>query len=261
MVDTARRLRVFVAPGSLDSVEVGTTLLLTDDAHHYLSRVRRVRAGAGLILFDGDGVEANGVIVSMTGARIVVEMESPCRFQPTPACSIHIAPALIKGERMDVCIQKLVELGVSSVAPIATEHTVVRLRGERADKRQKRYIDIARDAARQSGRATVPTVHPIRDIDTLLRDCGREAHDAQTLRVILSVRERDRRLRDVLPSGPPRSVWVMVGPEGGFSEREVEYAQRCGFVSVGLGRHVLRADTACIAVVAALQYAFSDLGG
>lgn len=240
--------RLFVDP-RLQPLHAGSHVVDGDD-HHYLFRVRRLRAGSQVTLFDGAGHEAAATVASVTADQAVLTVEPPRQVTQQRTCHVIMMPALIKGERMDFCIQKLVELGVGEIAPVCTERTVVRLSGERAQRRHDRFVDIARDAARQSLRATVPEIRDIVDLDVAM---GRVAE--VPLKLILWPREQERSLGQVVAAGLPPAVCALIGPEGGFTPDEVERSVAAGFEPVGLGPQVLRAETAALAVAAVLAFA------
>lgn len=244
--------RLFVDPHALRA----GSLVLDGDAHHYLFRVRRLRPGSVVTLFDGAGCEADATVTSVAGDRAVLTVEPARPVSPARTCRVTVMPALIKGERMDYCIQKLVELGVAEIAPVCTARTVVRLSGERAQRRHERFMDIARDAARQSRRATVPE---IRDIVALDEALGRVA--AVPLKLLLWPREQERSLRQVVAAPLPQAVCALIGPEGGFTPDEVERAVAAGFEPVSLGPQILRAETAALAVAAVLAFAAPEHRG
>ncbi|WP_428268780.1 RsmE family RNA methyltransferase [Haliangium sp.] len=236
--------RLFVLPERL----VAGALAVRGADHHYLFRVRRLRPGARLTLFDGAGHEADAVVRAVGADEAELAVDLP-RQVPIPAgCRLIVMPALIKGERMDFCVQKLVELGVAEIAPVRTARTVVKLSGERAARRRQRFLDIARDAARQSRRADVPAIHDIADLDVAL------ARVAEVpLRLVAWTHERGRLLGEVLAAPIPAAACVLIGPEGGLAPDEIERAVDAGFVPVGLGPRVLRAETAAVAVAAAFS--------
>lgn len=238
--------RLFVDPQALRA----GSLVVDGDDHHYLFRVRRLRPGSAVTLFDGAGREAEATVTSVSGDHAVLALEEPRKVAPAHACRVILMPALIKGERMDFCVQKLVELGVSEIAPVCTARTVVRLSGERARRRQERFVEIARDAARQSRRATVPEIHDIVELDQALRRVAEVP-----LKLLLWPREQERLLHQVVAAPLPRAVCALIGPEGGLTPDEVERAVAAGFAPVGLGPQVLRAETAAVAVAAVLAFA------
>lgn len=256
--DDSRRARIgrrlWVAPGSLAAGSRELSRADDADAYHYLCRVRRARPGEAVVLFDGRGQEAVAVVRAIDSQRALLDVQAPVDVAEAPACRVTLAPALIKGERMDECIHKLVELGVSRIAPVITERTVVRLEGERARKREQRFRDIARDAVRQSQRAVTPDIQPIATLADFLAE-----REPCALDLMASTVAGARPLAEVLPEAAPPSVCVLIGPEGGFEAGELEACRRAGFAGVGLGRYILRADTAAVAVLAALKAAYGEL--
>jgi 16S rRNA (uracil1498-N3)-methyltransferase len=243
--------RLFVEPAALGP---GTHVVSGAD-HRYLFRVRRLRAGDRLTLFDGAGREAEAEVRSVRAQDAVLAVGAPRLAQALPRCRLTVIQALIKGERMDWCVQKLVELGVDAIVPVHTERTVVKLDPERARKRRARFTEIARDAARQSRRARTPEVHEVVGLDQAL------AMATDTLKLVLWVGESGRGLRAALPDPPPASACLLIGPEGGFTDDEIERATRAGFTTVGMGPHILRAETAAVAAIAVVAAAFGQLGG
>lgn len=245
--------RLYVDPGTLQR---GSRLISGDD-HHYLFRVLRLRVGSQVVLFDGAGLEASATVEAIDGTSATVAVAEP---QPAPARDVNpfhliVAPALIKGERMEWCIQKLVELGASEIIPVHTERCVVKLQGDRAHKRRDRHEAIARAAAQQSRRASVPAVAEAVSLPELLTRAN-----SCDLRLVLWEGERTVSLASVLPETPPGRACVLIGPEGGLTEAEVALARQAGFLAVGLGSHILRAETAALAAAVALGMAFGDLG-
>lgn len=241
--------RLPVEPGSLTA---GDREIIGPD-HRYLFRVLRLEVGDRLTLFDGRGVEAGATVVRIAARSAVLSVDA-VQVRPPPAgARITVALALLKGERMDWCIQKLVELGVDRIIPLRTARTVVELRGQRAEKRRQRYQTIAMAAARQSRRAWIPAIHDLIDLDELCR-LGSDFDG----RLILWVGEGARSLVAALPD-PPERICLVVGPEGGFEDAEIEHARAAGFITASLGRHILRAETAALAATAVLGFRFGDL--
>lgn len=249
MTDERPRARLAVAPGSL----AAGPREITGTDHHYLFRVRRLPEGALVELFDGAGLRARGRVRVVERDRAVVDLEPP---EPAPVeapLAITALVSLIKGERMEWCVQKLVELGAARVVPVRAARSVVRLDGARAEARQKRLQSIAADAARQCGRAVVPEVAPIADLAPAVA----EAAGAE-LCILLDETEPERGLA-ALVRPPLASAAVLIGPEGSLTDEERAVAARAGFEAAGLGPRILRAETAAIAAVAALQVLAGDL--
>jgi 16S rRNA (uracil1498-N3)-methyltransferase len=242
-------LRLLVEAGSLSA---GAREIAGDD-HHYLFRVRRLAAGDRLILFDGDGVEAEAEVVG-AGPRTGTLAVRPPRRGDAPTARLTVLLSIIKGERMDWCVAKLVELGVGRIVPVAAERSVVKLEPDRAERRADRYRAQVRAAAQQSRCALLPQVDPICRLDAAL-----ERVAAADLKLLLWEDPRAIPLRSAVPERAPEALAVLVGPEGGFTSDELKQAQAAGFVAVGLGRRILRAETAAVASAAILAYALNDI--
>jgi len=242
-------LRLLVEPGSL---RAGAREVAGDD-HHYLFRVRRLAAGDRLVLFDGEGAEADAEVVSAGPRAGSLEVAQP-RQVAVAAPRVTVLLSVIKGERMDWCLAKLVELGAGRIVPVAAERSVVRLEPARAERRLARYRAQVRAAAQQSRCALVPHVEPIGGLEAALA-CVAGAG----LKLLLWEDPRAIPLRSALPERAPDAVALLVGPEGGFTADEVECAVAAGFVAVSLGRRILRAETAAVASAAILAYALDDI--
>ena len=162
---------------------------------------------------------------------------------------VHLAVGMPANERMDWLVEKATELGVATIWPLQTERSVVRLKGERADKKQAHWQAIAIAACEQCGRNRVPRIHAVSDLSAWLPRPDLAQHD----RYVLSLRQESRPFNpDPAPTQPARTALFLSGPEGGLSPTEEEAAIATGFVPVSLGQRVLRAETAAIAVLAAL---------
>lgn len=242
-------LRLLVEAGSLCA---GAREVAGDD-HHYLFRVRRLAAGDRLVLFDGEGLEADAEVTSAGPRSGGLAVGAPRRVD-VAAPRLTVLLSIIKGERMDWCVAKLVELGIGRIVPLAAERSVVRLDGERAGRRVERYRAQVRAAAQQSRCGLLPRVDPVSGLAEALALVAGAA-----LKLLLWEDPRAIPLRSALPAAAPASVAVLVGPEGGFTGDEVEQAVAAGFVPVSLGRRILRAETAAVASAAILAYALNDI--
>jgi 16S rRNA (uracil1498-N3)-methyltransferase len=243
-------VRLFVSSNEL----YAGTLELTGDEHHYLSKVRRLGPNEWVTLLDGDGTCAKAKIIAMSATSSTLEVEEPQQVPQNPF-QLTMASALLKGERMDVALTKMAELGVSTICPLITERTIVRLKGDRAKARHERYQSLARAAARQSQNAHPAQVQPIAKFTYFLAQ-----ELKQELKLIPCLSKGTRPLKDVLegPALSPSSALVLIGPEGGFTEDEVELAIQAGFEPVSLGPRVLRAETANIAVATILGFHYAS---
>lgn len=240
---------------SLDSPSV----IVTGDDHGYLCRVLRLRVGDELVLFDGAGREAPARIVTIDPGPGAVELAltappGPAVVAPAPL-ALTLILGLLKGEKMELVVQKATELGVARIVPVSCARSVVRLDAARAGGRADRWRKIAREAARQCGRADTPTLTPVTSFAEAVA-----AAPADAFRAIFYEDARAVSLRRALPAMRPPAAVLAVGPEGGFDADEVAQARAAGFVVVGFGPRVLRAETAAIAALAVLGFALGDLG-
>lgn len=239
--------RIFVAQDQLR----GGELEIDGDEHHYLHRVRRVRLGDEITVFDGAGRQASARIDRVSDDSTLISMTEPVEVSP-PAPGIRVLLPLMKGDAFDSCLSKLVELGVSQIAPIRTARCVVRVPSDKLAARLLRYRARAKAAARQSRNPHVPDIEPIADLA--------DALDATDAELSLVPWERATRpLADALAGQSPTSIALLFGPEGGLETAEVDAATAAGFAPVSLGPRILRAETAPIAVAAILRFTFGDI--
>lgn len=235
----------------------GDELTLEGDAHRYLTRVLRLRAGDSVVLFDGAGTERTATLRDV-GARQARLALGPRRAAGGGGARVTLIQGIAKGDRMDWLVEKATELGVYRIAPALTERTVAR--PEAGAGRVRRWRTIAAEAARQSGRADVPTIdEPAAFADHL---AGLGAEGAPTPRFVLWEETREPSLRAALAAltSPPTALTLLVGPEGGLSRAEVTSAEAGGFVAVSLGSRILRVETAALSALTLAQAATGGLG-
>ncbi len=246
------RRRFYASPGSFAD-DCKTVRLAAEEARH-LRDVLRLQRGAEVHVFDGEGKEFRCEIEDSdrdhADLKIIAEAQ-PAKLESP--LDLILAVALLKGEKFDLVVQKATELGVSSVLPIITERADIRLRDENdASKRIMRWQRIALEAAKQSGRARVPTVGRPQNLSSLLK-C-----DTEALRVMFSERA-GQHLGESIKLSEGGGIIALVGSEGGWSDEEIEEARQSGWTIITLGGRTLRAETAAIAVVALLQNLCGDL--
>ena len=244
--------RFFVPAAS----RAGVRVRLPDSEAAHLTRTLRLRAGATIQVFDGQGHEFSGAIVTTDRTGTVVETLERVDSAPEPRVAITLAQAVLKGRKFDSVVRDAVMLGVSAVRPLITAHTDVADAALRGDSARQRWEKIAVASAKQSGRAVVPVVESPISFDRHLSDSG------DGLRVILVEPPAgpacDR--LDRLTSGPrPQHAMLTIGPEGGWSEDELSRARAEGWETLTLGSRTLRADVAPVVSVAVLLYIWGEL--
>ncbi|HHJ13999.1 MAG TPA: 16S rRNA (uracil(1498)-N(3))-methyltransferase [Gammaproteobacteria bacterium] len=223
---------------------------LDPERSHYLLRVLRLKPGDLLILFNGDGCEYPARLVDMEGKRARIRTGSPRRPDVESPLHIELGQGISRGERMDWALQKSVELGVAAITPIWAARTEVRLSGTRLDKRLAHWRGVIRSACEQSGRLCLPTLSAPAPLGAW---CKYETG----MRKLVLAPDAKQRLTELEPAHRLR---VLIGPEGGLEENEIETARAAGFTPVRIGPRVLRTETAAAAVIAALQTLWGDFG-
>lgn len=249
--------RRFYAPPESFAPESKTVTLAADEARH-LRDVLRLERGAEVFVFDGAGREYRCVVAeSMRGSARLEVLEQVAAARPESPLRLELAVALLKGEKFDLVVQKATELGVSSIVPLITKQADVRLRDEHdGARRVTRWQRIALEAAKQSGRALVPTIHAPRLYASLVE----ALFEKDVRRVIFTEREGDALSSLIEQAGTGvTAATALVGPEGGWTDEELEQAREAGWHLVTLGGRTLRAETAAITVAALLQHIFGDL--
>ncbi|MEZ7708131.1 16S rRNA (uracil(1498)-N(3))-methyltransferase [Neisseria sp. 27098_8_158] len=222
---------------------------LPDNVVRHLN-VLRVKNTEEIVLFNGNGKSYPAlpeVLEKRRASMRILREEATDNESPL---NITLVQAVSAAERMDFTLQKSVELGVAEIRPVISERCVVRLSGERAEKRVARWQEIVVSACEQSGRNIVPKVLPLSTYAQALQQLPQE-----TAKLLMSL-NRAQKLSDVQPQFG--KVVFMVGPEGGWTEKEEQQAFDAGFQSVTLGKRVLRTETASLAAIAAMQTLWGD---
>lgn len=228
----------------------GTHAVLSEQAAHHVAKVLRMQPGESLTLFNGDGCDYFGNIATVDKRQVSIAIERAAAVERESPLAIHLGIAISKGERMDLVIQKATELGVSAITPLQSERVEVRLKGEREEKKLDHWRGVTIAACEQCGRAKLPDLHEITPLDTWLRGV-----DAERKFVL-----HHRSSEPLAATEAPRSVALLIGPEGGLSEAEIASAERAGFAPLRLGPRVLRTETAPLAALSVLQFVWGDLG-
>jgi 16S rRNA (uracil1498-N3)-methyltransferase len=244
--------RFFVRPEDVGSQE----LCLRGDEADHLARVLRLGPGTQVVVFDGCGHEYMTQVERLETTGVVCRILCDAVAQPSPAVSITLGQGLPKAEKFDWVIQKTTELGVADIVPLISARVIPHVSGAQMVRKFSRWEKLAREACKQCGRTTVPHLWPPTPLETFLASC-----QSAELKLILWEGEDRRPLRTVLAACPAvASVVVAVGPEGGLTPQEVASGEAYGFLSVGLGKRILRTETAAMVAVTLLQYRFGDLG-
>lgn len=234
-------------------LHIGSELDLPAGAARHV-QVLRHQPGDVITLFEGQtgngfaGGEFDAVITHMGRSDVGVRIQAHRAVEREAARAVHLVVGMPANERMDWLVEKATELGVASIQPVMAARSVLKLKGDRADKKIERWQSIAVSACEQCGRNQVPVIHAPRPLADWLR--SQDAPDAESARFVLSLREGSQPLRTA--TSDAKAVWVLHGPEGGLTAQEEDWALERGWKPASLGNRVLRAETASVAALSLL---------
>ena len=221
--------------------KVGDKISLEKNNEHHLLKVLRFPVGNTITLFNGDGFDYQAIVIS-TKKTYIVEVLSQQKNESESSLDLTLAQGIAKGEKMDFLIQKAVELGVSRIIPMQTEHCVVRLKAEKVAKRINHWQKIANYACGQSGRSVIVDISlPL----TLTELLNKPNHNGFVL--------YHRATENLQTMEKPSKATILIGPEGGLSDAEIKQAIEAGFQPLLLGKRILRTETASLVAIANMQ--------
>ena len=224
------------------------------DAHHIMD-VLRMGTGDQLQVVADDGISFVGEITAVSTNTVTVSAKEILRETHEPDVRISLLQGLAKGEKMELIIQKAVEIGVAEIFPLAMDHSVVVLESSKAEKKVERWQKIAEAAAKQSKRDIIPIVHQVATLTKVLQtkkwDLLLIAYESENY---VSLKKALQAHKDA------KGIGVIIGPEGGLSNEEVKAAQEVGGIAVSLGRRILRTETAGLVAATAILYETDNLG-
>jgi 16S rRNA (uracil1498-N3)-methyltransferase len=241
--------RIFIA----ETLNADTAVALPEAAANHVTRVLRLSEGAPLVCFNGDGQDWPARLERVGKHGVVARLDEPRPAAAESPLAITLAQSIARGEKMDLILQKATELGVAEIAPLVSERTEVRLDEDRAERRVEHWQRVVISACEQSGRAVVPIVETPLGIAAL----AERLRDDPRLKLALHPDPKARGVAEL--EIPSEGVILAIGPEGGFSDRDLDALAQAGFTRLRLGPRVLRTETAGLAALAALQSRFGDL--
>jgi 16S rRNA (uracil1498-N3)-methyltransferase len=230
----------------------GETAQLAGAEAHHLRTVLRLSPGDPITFFDGTGARYQARIEQILKDRVTATIIKHTQ-DPLPKVRLHLGQALLKGQKMDLVLQKATELGVDAIFPFYSQHGIHKPQRE---AQMERWQRIVLEACKQCDRAKPPEIHAPREITELM------AHPPSCdAKLIFWEHESRQRLDEILGGEKKicRSLFFLLGPEGGFSEAEIVCARQEGFIPISLGQRILRAETATLAATAILQYTLGNL--
>lgn len=242
-------MTIFVPP---EDIEKRKGIRLSADKSHYLVSVLRCREGDAITVIDGSGREYNAAIARISKGNVLIDIAGENASDAESLINLILCQSILKGDKMDMVIQKATELGVKEIVPVITERTLVK-----NTRKTGRWRKIAEEAAEQCKRTIVPVVHEPVDFGSWLM-----AHSSSQMNGLIFWEEGGISLKEAVFKISASSIHpftdspihILIGPEGGFTPDEVKLAEAHGFVRTTLGRRILRAETAAIISLALVQF-------
>ena len=225
--------------------------IITGEEAAHISRVLRMKKGDNVTLCDGEGTFYEAILSDFSEKSVTAEITSSRKAETEPEVKLTIFQGVPKNPKLETIVQKLTEIGAVKIVPVDTKRAVAKLdKSAKVDRLRK----IAREAAKQSKRGIVPEV-----TDTMSFKKAVEAASEAELSIIAYEEEVETSLKMALSGKSPKSVSVMIGPEGGFEREEVDFAKEKGLISVTLGKRILRTETAPLVIAGAILYELGEM--
>lgn len=245
-----RHLRFFINPDSHKIPAAGEQMELPATVSHHLAHVLRATVATPVILFDGCGGEHQASVQALSKKIVTVQIEQYNAVDRESSINTVLVQAVVTGSKMDMLIQKAVELGVTKIVPVISERCQVQLKDKRAKTRQQHWSSVIESACEQCGRTRLPVLEKV----TPLFPWATEVSGGVTKLVLQP--DAGYSLKDI--KEPDHTVMMMVGPEGGFSNNEISKLENANYKSIQLGSRVLRTETAGLAALAGIQTLWGD---
>lgn len=232
------------------TINQNSLITLNDDAFNHLIRVLRMKRGEEIILFDGSNHITPAVIHEINKKSVTVKTATTILDNRESPLNIHLGQVISRGEKMEFTIQKSVELGVSSITPLLSERCGVKLDEERMNKKVQQWQKIVISACEQSGRNVIPTINPVMKLENWCANL--------TSQLRLNLHPKAQHGIKHLPNDK-NDISLLIGPEGGLSDAEINMTHQYDFTDILLGPRILRTETAALTTITALQVHLGDL--
>lgn len=227
---------------------LGDHFTIDGAAANHMLKVLRMEVGRQVVLFNGKGAEYPSTIISTQKKSLVLEINTEVIRSAESPLQIHLGQAISRGDRMDYSIQKAVELGVIDITPIFSQRSEMKLKGDRLEKKMQHWEGVIIAACEQCGRNKLPKLHPPKTV----QQWGDEL--SCDLKLVL----HHRAVTDLNSFNQPQSTALLIGPEGGLTDIEIDAAEHSGFSSVLFGPRILRTETAALCAISVLQAKWGD---
>lgn len=223
---------------------------LDGSSAHHIANVLRMKQGDQLKLFNGSGYFFSASITQSSKKSVSVFIDASEKAHTESSLHTHLGQVMSRGDRMDYAIQKSTEMGVNEITPLMSDRCELKLKSDRESKRLAHWQQVAISASEQCGRATVPTIHPVSSLEEWM-----EKQSGKGLSLVFHHRDTQNLAKI---QSPPSHVNLLIGPEGGLSEAEIEQAKQANFMACTFGPRVMRTETAPVACLSVLQWLWGD---
>ena len=240
----------------IDKTQIdGEIIKITGEDSHHISRSLRMAVGEKITLTDNEAIEYDCTLEHFGDGYVLAKITEQRHSQSEPEIRVHLFQALPKGEKLDFIIQKSVECGVFDITPFESEHCIVKVKGDSEDRKTDRRNKIALEAAKQCGRGIIPCVNSTVSFKAMMdkafaSDVVLFCYEGEGTRPLGAV------LREIRNSIHLKDISIIIGSEGGFSPAEAKLMKESGALMIGLGKRILRAETAAIMSLSCLVYEF-----
>lgn len=239
--------RFYIPSGSIkdDKIQISGK-----EAHHILN-VMRLKVSDEITVFDGTGTEYTGIIEDVRRNHLGIKITQKRNITSGERFDIALIQSVPKKNKMGYIVEKATELGVNVIIPVITARTIPEWSEAKKGARIGRWEKIAQEAAKQSGRTSLPSINPLSTLQEALKYVN-----GYDMKLIAVLNEKTVKLKDILRGAPGGKIAIAIGPEGDFTAQETEEAQKLGFKAVTLGPRVLKSDTAALAVISMVNYEY-----
>lgn len=242
--------RFFIRANQISKEDGVKTILIEGDDAHHISRSLRMAVGEKIEVCDMQKKVYSCTLSAFTDTQVYARVDSERDSDTEPKYEIKLYQALSKGDKMETIIQKAVECGACQIVPFSSERCVVKLDKKDEKKKIERYQKIAEGGAKQSGRGIIPKVEKILDYKSMIEEASKSS-----LAIFCYEGDNTKSLKEILrESKIENDIAIVIGSEGGFSLKEVEMARESGMVIAGLGKRILRCETAAPFALACIAY-------
>lgn len=241
-----RKIRIYEDTEIIEN----NTIELGEAASNHVARVLRMQCGETIYVFNGTGVDAECTITQINKKSVICNVKSIEEVKNESPLNIHLGQVLNKGDKMDLIVQKCVELGVTEITPLVSQRCNIKLTEDRLLKKQQSLQKIVISACEQCGRAVVPKINPIMDIVDFVKEGADELKLTLNPYAKFKIKELDVKTKNIR---------LLVGPEGGFNDTETKMAADNNYTDVLLGPRILRTETAALVAISIIQSQFGDI--